>query len=405
MRLAASRALLLPVAFVLLLSGCNPVYVARAGWAQAKILASREPCTRSSPTRRRTRAPRESSRWCSRPGASPSRSWASGTRGGLHEPGPTSVRHAGPRALGRLPGPAGLPDLVVPHHRSRPVPGVLLRDRGGAGPGAPGGRGVRHLPAPHGGLLHPGVVRRPPLLHPPPPRRGGARGDRPPRTRPQPPLPPGPGALQRVVRHLRGPHGGHRVLLPSPGGGADTTWCRRARDRWDDARDISRYLDALEAEIRAVYARETLSPEEIAERDGSTPGRSPASATRYSRPFGPPRTPTWRGGAEQRHPPGADALLPPTPGLPAPPRCGRRRPGAGPPGPPLRVSGAGRPLRPPPRRRGLAMTDRGGWRSFSEVPSTFASRKDSGWSGGLWTPPSAPRSSSRDGRRVERERS
>jgi predicted aminopeptidase len=52
------------------------------------------------------------------------------------------------------------------------------------------------------------------------------------------------------------------------GGGPDTTWCRRARDRWADAMDISRYLDGLEAEIREAYDRVDLDVDErIALRD------------------------------------------------------------------------------------------------------------------------------------------
>lgn len=52
------------------------------------------------------------------------------------------------------------------------------------------------------------------------------------------------------------------------GGGADTLWCHRARDRWADARHVSRHLVALEAEIRAVYARTDLtSAQKIEARD------------------------------------------------------------------------------------------------------------------------------------------
>jgi predicted aminopeptidase len=41
-------------------------------------------------------------------------------------------------------------------------------------------------------------------------------------------------------------------------GGPGSAPCRRARDRWEDAMTVSRYLDALEAEIRGLYAR--MSP-------------------------------------------------------------------------------------------------------------------------------------------------
>jgi predicted aminopeptidase len=46
------------------------------------------------------------------------------------------------------------------------------------------------------------------------------------------------------------------------GGGPDTVKCRRAHDRWADARDVSRYLMAVEADIRRVYALDDLSIEE-----------------------------------------------------------------------------------------------------------------------------------------------
>jgi predicted aminopeptidase len=52
------------------------------------------------------------------------------------------------------------------------------------------------------------------------------------------------------------------------GGGPDTVWCRRARDRWADARLVSRTLMALEEELRGIYAREELPVEDrIAARD------------------------------------------------------------------------------------------------------------------------------------------
>lgn len=52
------------------------------------------------------------------------------------------------------------------------------------------------------------------------------------------------------------------------GGGPDTVWCRRAHDRWADARDVSAYLMEVEGRIRSVYAREDLPVEErIAQRD------------------------------------------------------------------------------------------------------------------------------------------
>jgi len=46
------------------------------------------------------------------------------------------------------------------------------------------------------------------------------------------------------------------------GGGPDTVWCRRARDRWRDAQRFSRFLDGLVAEVEALYADPALSREE-----------------------------------------------------------------------------------------------------------------------------------------------
>jgi predicted aminopeptidase len=50
------------------------------------------------------------------------------------------------------------------------------------------------------------------------------------------------------------------------GGGHDTLKCLRARDRWHDARVVSRFLMALEEEVRAIYAREDLASAEKIER-------------------------------------------------------------------------------------------------------------------------------------------
>lgn len=53
-----------------------------------------------------------------------------------------------------------------------------------------------------------------------------------------------------------------------PGGGSDTVKCQRARARWRDAQRYSRFLDGLIADLQAVYADSTRSYEEkLAERD------------------------------------------------------------------------------------------------------------------------------------------
>ncbi len=52
------------------------------------------------------------------------------------------------------------------------------------------------------------------------------------------------------------------------GGGTDTVWCRRAQDRWSDARKVSRFLMELEADLLEIYDLEDRTPEQrIQERD------------------------------------------------------------------------------------------------------------------------------------------
>ncbi|NIP58966.1 MAG: hypothetical protein GWM92_11705 [Gemmatimonadetes bacterium] len=46
------------------------------------------------------------------------------------------------------------------------------------------------------------------------------------------------------------------------GGGPDTVWCRRARDRWADVQAFSRFLDRVVADLSAVYGNPGLSREE-----------------------------------------------------------------------------------------------------------------------------------------------
>lgn len=45
------------------------------------------------------------------------------------------------------------------------------------------------------------------------------------------------------------------------GGGTDTVWCQRARARWEDDQTFSRFLDAFVGEIEAFYANESLDYE------------------------------------------------------------------------------------------------------------------------------------------------
>lgn len=46
------------------------------------------------------------------------------------------------------------------------------------------------------------------------------------------------------------------------GGGPDTVWCRRALDRWEDARAVSRFMMELESDLRDIFARDDLPRDE-----------------------------------------------------------------------------------------------------------------------------------------------
>lgn len=54
-----------------------------------------------------------------------------------------------------------------------------------------------------------------------------------------------------------------------PGGGPDTVWCNRARDRWHDVQLFSRFIDGLVAELEDVYGDSAVTGEDrIARRQG-----------------------------------------------------------------------------------------------------------------------------------------
>ena len=54
-----------------------------------------------------------------------------------------------------------------------------------------------------------------------------------------------------------------------PGGGPDTVWCNRARDRWHDVQLFSRFIDGLVAELGDVYGDSAVTGEDrIARRQG-----------------------------------------------------------------------------------------------------------------------------------------
>lgn len=80
----------------------------------------------------------------------------------------------------------------------------------------------------------------------------------------------GHGGFNESYANFAGHVGAIAFFCEREGGGPDTVWCRRARDRWVDARAVSRYLMELETEVREIYARGDLSSsEKIARRDES----------------------------------------------------------------------------------------------------------------------------------------
>ncbi|TVP58957.1 MAG: hypothetical protein EA351_02530 [Gemmatimonadales bacterium] len=79
---------------------------------------------------------------------------------------------------------------------------------------------------------------------------------------------PGRGRFNESYATFAGHAAAIEFFCRREGGGPDTLKCRRAQDRWADARDVSDFTMRLEAEIRAIYAREDPDTERtIAERD------------------------------------------------------------------------------------------------------------------------------------------
>ena len=79
---------------------------------------------------------------------------------------------------------------------------------------------------------------------------------------------PGQGRFNESFANFIGYTAAIEFFCTRDGGGPDTVKCRRARDRWEDARDVSRFIDALEATIRDLYARDDLPDEALlAERE------------------------------------------------------------------------------------------------------------------------------------------
>ncbi len=79
---------------------------------------------------------------------------------------------------------------------------------------------------------------------------------------------PGQGRFNESYATFAGHAAAIEFFCRRAGGGPDTLKCRRAQDRWADARDVSDFTMQLEAEIRAIYARDEPDTERtIAERD------------------------------------------------------------------------------------------------------------------------------------------
>lgn len=82
---------------------------------------------------------------------------------------------------------------------------------------------------------------------------------------------PGQGRFNESFATFVGNVAAKEFFCRRDGGGPDTVWCHRARDRWLDAQDVSRHLDGLEREIRDLYARyhdgELQRDELLEERD------------------------------------------------------------------------------------------------------------------------------------------
>lgn len=61
--------------------------------------------------------------------------------------------------------------------------------------------------------------------------------------------------------------GAAEFFCTRPGGGTDTVWCGRARDRWQDVQRFSLFIDGLVGELETVYGDSaTTSQEKIARR-------------------------------------------------------------------------------------------------------------------------------------------
>lgn len=72
---------------------------------------------------------------------------------------------------------------------------------------------------------------------------------------------PGQGTFNESYAVFVGHAAAIQFFCGREGGGPDTVKCGRARDLWADALDVSRFIDDLEGRVREHYARTDLSPE------------------------------------------------------------------------------------------------------------------------------------------------
>ncbi len=69
-----------------------------------------------------------------------------------------------------------------------------------------------------------------------------------------------------------------------PGGGPDTVWCQRAQARWRDVRRFSRFLDPVVDELLALYGDSTKTSDEKVEARGAIFARAQETFTRDVQP-------------------------------------------------------------------------------------------------------------------------
>ena len=72
--------------------------------------------------------------------------------------------------------------------------------------------------------------------------------------------------------------GAAEFFCTRPGGGPDTVWCNRARDRWQDVMRFSVFIDGLVTELERVYGDTATTPSEML-------GRRDAVFARHMRLF------------------------------------------------------------------------------------------------------------------------